>query len=246
EIVVLLVVGVVISFIVALSPRGIERLMELSLNLQDPAWVEDPTNLAELVLSPAVLTLIVVIVVIIAPLIEEFLKGLGVLLLGYRLRGEAEALLWGVACGAGFALGESLFNGSIVLEGWGAVMIMRWGASLMHCVGSGMMGLGWHEALVKRRPLRLLAAYGASTAIHALWNGAALAVAVPSLLMVTRPEDILAQGMAGLIALGSLVFLLMLTASMVVVMLYLTRRAGRSTPEAVLSDEQIGLTNQIS
>ena len=108
------------------------------------------------------------------------------------------------------------------------------------------MGLGWHEALVKRRPLRLLAAYGASTGIHALWNGAALAVAIPSLLMVTRPEDILAQGIAGLVALGSLVFLLMLTASMVVVMLYLTRRAGRSTPEAVLSDEQIGLTNQIS
>ena len=246
EIVVLLVVGLVISFIVALSPGGIERLMELALNLQDPAWVEDPTNLAQLVLSPAVLTLIVAIFVIIAPLIEEFLKGLGVLLLGYRLRGEAEALLWGVACGAGFALGESLFNGSIVLEGWGAVMIMRCGASLMHCVGSGMMGLGWHEALVKRRPLRLLAAYGASTAIHALWNGAALAVAIPSLLMVTRPEDILAQGIAGLVALGSLVFLLMLTASMVVVMLYLTRRAGRSTPEAVLSDEQIGLTNQIS
>jgi len=245
EIVVLLVVGLVISFVVALTPGGIGRLMELSLNLQDPTWVEDPENLAQLVLSPAVLTLIVVIVVIIAPLIEEFLKGLGVLFLGYRLRGEAEALLWGVACGAGFALGESLFNGSIVLEGWGAVMIMRWGASLMHCVGSGMMGLGWHQALVKRRPLRLLAAYGASTAIHALWNGAALAVAIPSLLMVTRPEDILAQGIAGLIVLASLVFLVMLTASMALVMLYLTRRAGRWSSEAVTSGDEIRFTDEV-
>jgi hypothetical protein len=237
EIVVLLIVGLIISFLVALTPGGLERLMELSLKLQDPAWFEDPANLAQLVLSPGTLTVVVGIFVIIAPLIEEFLKGSGVLLLGYRLRRPAEALLWGVACGAGFALGESLFNGSIALEGWSAVMIMRWGASLMHCVGSGMMGLGWYQALVKRRPLRLLAAYGASTGIHALWNGAALAVAIPSLLMVTRPEDILAQAVAGFIVIGSLGFLLLLTASMAVVLLYLTRRVNRPSSEALASDE---------
>jgi RsiW-degrading membrane proteinase PrsW (M82 family) len=240
EIVLLLIVVLMISFLVALTPGGLDRLMELSLKLQDPGWVEDSANVANLLLSPWALTGIVSIFVIIAPLIEEFLKGLGILLLAllaYRLPGRSEALLWGVACGAGFALGESLFNGSIALEGWGAVMIVRFGASLMHCVASGVMGLGWYQGLVKRRPLRLLAAYGASAGIHALWNGAAIAVAVPSLLMLTRPDDILAQGVAGSIVMGSLGLLLLLTASMAAVLLYLTRRVNRPPSEALPSDE---------
>jgi hypothetical protein len=209
--------------------------VELSVNLQDPTWLENTDNLARLVLSPAALSAIALVFVVMAPLIEEFLKGLGVLLLGYRLRGQAEALLWGVACGAGFAIGESLFNGSIALEGWGVVMLMRCGASLMHCTASGVMGLGWQQALVRRRPWRLLAAYGASTGIHALWNAAAVAVAVPSLLAVSNPEDILTQGFAGLAMLGALAFLVVLTISMAVAMVRLTNRARQASSEEQLA-----------
>lgn len=237
ELVALLVVGLVIAFVFALTPGGIEQLLDLSINLQDPAWIEDPANLAQLVLSPWALTIIVLIFVVIAPLLEEFLKGLGVLLLGYRLRGQAQALLWGVACGAGFALAESLFNGSIALEGWGAVMIMRWGASLMHCVGTGIVGLGWHQALVGRRPWRLLAAHGASWGVHALWNGAALAVFVPSLFMVAQPQDFVAQSVASLVVLSSLAFLVLLTISMAIVLIYLTRRVVGPSSGTVMSDE---------
>ncbi len=239
EIVVLFILVSLVSLIIVLTPGGIDRLMDLYQNLQDPTWLEDPTNLAQLVLSPAVLTLIIAIFVIIAPLMEEFLKALGVLLLGYRLRGEAQALLWGVACGAGFALSESLFNGSIALEGWAVVMLMRWGATLMHCVGSGLMGLGWHEAIVNRRPWRFLGAYGASAGIHALWNGAALGVAIPSLLMLTRPEDSLAQGIGALIALGFLAFLLLLVIFMALLTFYLTRRASRLSSGAVMVEERL-------
>lgn len=244
ELITLFVLALVISLVVALTPGGVDRLLELSVNLQDPAWLEDPTNLARLVLSPAVLAMIVIIFVIIAPLVEEFLKGLGVLLLGYRLRGKAEALLWGVACGAGFALGESLFNGAIALETWGMVMLMRWGATLMHCVGSGIMGLGWYEALVEKRPWRFLATYAASAGIHALWNGAAVSVAIPSLLMVTRPDDVLAQGITGLVVLGFLAFLLLLTLSMIVVLLYLMRTASGPRVEDAWSDEGNQVTGE--
>ena len=231
ELIVILVVVIAVAVVVVLMPGGIEALVDLSKSLQDPSWIEDPANLAQLVLSPAALTIIVVVFVILAPLIEEFLKGLGVLLLGYRLSGQAEALLWGVACGAGFAIGESFFNGSIALEGWGAVMVMRWGASLMHCIASGVMGLGWHGALVGRRPWRLLAAFGASTGIHALWNGAAVAVALPSLLIMSRPEDLTAQSFAALIVIAALSVLILLTISMVFVTVRLTREVGRASIE---------------
>lgn len=240
ELVVVLAVAVAISFIVALTPGGVETLLELSANLQDPTWLENTDNLARLILSPAALSGIALVFVVAAPLIEEFLKGLGVLLLGYRLRGQAEALLWGVACGAGFAVGESLFNGSLALEGWGAVMLMRCGASLMHCTASGIMGLGWQQALVRRRPWRLLAAFAASVGIHALWNAAAVGVAVPSLLVVSNPDDLLKQGFGSLVMLGALALLVVLIISMGVALVRLTNRARQiSSQEQLAAGEQV-------
>lgn len=231
ELAVILIIVIVVAVVVVLTPGGMETLVDLSKNLQDPSWIDDPQNLARVVLSPSALTIIVVVFVILAPMIEEFLKGLGVLFLGYRLSSRGEALLWGVACGAGFAIGESFFNGSIALEGWGAVMVMRWGASLMHCIASGVMGLGWHQALVDRRPWRLLAAFAASTGIHALWNGAAVAVALPSLLIMSRPDDLMVQGFAALLVLGGLALLVLLTVSMIFVTVRLTREAARTSVE---------------
>ena len=240
ELAVVLAVVAAIALVVAFTPGGVERLVDLSLNLQDPTWLENTENLAGLVLSPAALFAITLVFVVMAPLIEELLKGLGVLLLGYRLRGQAEALLWGVACGAGFAIGESLFNGSIALEGWGAVMLMRCGASLMHCTASGVMGLGWQQALVRKRPWRLLAAYGASAGAHALWNAAAVAVAVPSLLLVSSPGDLWKQGLGGLVMLAALALLIALTISMGLAIVRLTNRARQaSSEEPLAAGEQV-------
>ena len=246
ELATILIIVIAVAVVVVLTPGGMETLLDLSTNLQDPSWIEDPQNLARVVLSPAALTIIVVVFVILAPMIEEFLKGLGVVFLGYRLSGRAEALLWGVACGAGFAIGESFFNGSIALEGWGAVMVMRWGASLMHCIASGLMGLGWYQALVARHPWRLLAAYAASSGIHALWNGAAVAVALPSLLIMTRPDDLLMQGFAGLIILSGLALLVLLTVSMIFLTIRLTRKAGQAGPEEDLSRPEVTLDRGVA
>jgi hypothetical protein len=203
-------------------------------NLQDPYWLEVPENLAGLVLSPGGLAIIIAVFVFFAPLIEEFVKGLGVLLLGRRPRAQAEALLWGIACGAGFALGESLFNGSLALEGWGLVMLMRWGASLMHCAASGMMGLGWYQALSNKRPWHLLVAYAASTGVHALWNALAVAVALPSLLVLSRPDDVSIRAVTGLTIAGAIGLLLLLTISMIILLTRLISRAHdeslRETP----------------
>jgi RsiW-degrading membrane proteinase PrsW (M82 family) len=228
ELIVVLALVFSASLAVVLMPGGAERLMELSSQLQDPTWLEDPNNLARLVLSPVTVAGIVLVFVIAAPLIEEFVKGLGVLLLGFRLTGRAEALLWGVACGAGFALGESLFNGSVVLEGWAIVMLVRWGASLMHCVASGLMGIGWYEALALKRPARLLAAYAGSAGIHALWNALAVVVALPSLFLATSPDDVPARIIAALIIAGGIGLLVLLTASLILLMAVEVRRARAS------------------
>jgi len=97
-------------------------------------------------------------------------------------------------------------------------------------MASGVMGLGWYQGLVSRRPWRLLAAYGASTGIHALWNAAAIAVAVPSLAMASDPEALRTPGLAGLIIVGALALLLLLTVSMSVAMVSLTNRTRQASP----------------
>jgi RsiW-degrading membrane proteinase PrsW (M82 family) len=246
ELMVILALAIVVSMVVVFTPGGPERLMELSTNLQDPLWLENPENLAQLLLSPAGLLLIFLLFVLTAPLIEEFLKGLGVLLLGYRLRGRAQALLWGVACGAGFALAEGLFNGSLALEGWALIMLLRFAASLMHCAASGIMGLGWHETLTSRRPWRLLATYAAATGIHALWNAASMGVALPSLLIMDSPDDVFGQSLAGLAILGSVTLLVVLTVSMVVVLWHLTKRIPPTPPGPAVPGQPGASTAEIA
>ncbi len=125
--------------LVALTPGGMSWLQEWTSHLQDPFWIADPVHLSRVLLSPPIAGTLVVIFVVIAPLSEEFFKALGVALMSYRQPGAARAFLWGVAGGSGFAMTEGLFNAAIALESWSAVMLLRVGSTLMHCLSSGLM-----------------------------------------------------------------------------------------------------------
>jgi len=187
-------------------------------------WLEDPTNLSHLILSPPVLIAGGAIFMIVAPFLEEFIKSLGVPLLGLGLKKRGDAFLWGVTCGAGFSAVEGLINGGVALEGWWLLMLFRWGAMLMHALASGLMGLGWYGLLVRRRPWQLLGAYGASVGVHALWNGAAMAlIALSSLALISLEEPLALVGL-GMGALLTLLFMLVLTLAMSWGLFYLARR----------------------
>lgn len=114
-----------------------------------------------------------------APLIEEVVKSLAVPLLvltGRRLT-RVEAFLTGVAAGAGFAMVEGVTNGSLALaqpETWATAMAARGGAAALHCIVSGLAGLGWHALLVERRWWRGVGLAAAAVAFHGLWNVGAL------------------------------------------------------------------------
>jgi len=188
-------------------------------------WSEDPLNLSRLILSPPVLMAGGVIFMIVVPFLEEFIKSLGVPLLGLGLQKRGDAFLWGVTCGAGFSALEGLFNGGVALEGWWLVMLFRWGATLMHALASGLMGLGWYGFLARGQPWQLLGAYGASVGVHALWNGAAMVLIALSSLALISLEDPLALVGAGMGALVTLLFMLVLTVAMGGGLFYLARRS---------------------
>ena len=121
--------------------------------------------------------------------------------MSYRRPGTAQAFLWGVAGGAGFAIAEGLFNAAINLESWSVVVLLRVGSTLMHCLGSGLMGLGWHYLLRTRRPWHILGTYAASVGLHVLWNLGAIGMAAVSLEAMNSGADEISLALSGLGAL---------------------------------------------
>lgn len=176
EVVLGLIVLLLSLFIMALTPAGLGQVEELAAHLQDPIWVQDPHNIQQLLFFPPVLVTLVAVFVFLGPIIEEIGKLLGVALMSYRRPSPAQAFLWGLASGAGFTLIENLFNTTLALEGWILIMILRVGATAMHCLAGGLTALGWQRLLAERRPWKLMGAYALSVAIHAIWNALVIAM----------------------------------------------------------------------
>ncbi len=112
---------------------------------------------------------------VLVPLIEEAIKTVGVWPLLRRRLTAAEAFLGGVLCGAGYALFEALFLPQPGSD-WALTMVIRVGATLMHAFTAGVTAWALAEAVVRRRPWRLVLAYLGSASIHGLWNAAALGI----------------------------------------------------------------------
>jgi len=170
------VVGLVIllasAAILSRTSGGMEWLAVLREHISDPAFLSDPAQLAGLFLSPWVVVLVLAIVSIPVPLIEEAFKTIGIGLLGRRLRpGPATGFLWGAASGAGFALVENLLNGAAAAgSGWAPAVLARLAATVMHCFTGAIVGWGWTQLWVRRRPLVLFGSYLFAVVIHSLWN----------------------------------------------------------------------------
>jgi hypothetical protein len=166
---------------VASQPGGLERIQDLMTHLQDPAWLQDPANLAPLVRSPLIVAFALLVFVAVVPAIEEAIKTVGVGLMSYRRPSLHQTFLWGLAGGAGFALAEGLFNSVGGLDAWAPIISLRVGATLVHCLTGALMGLAWYAALADQRWLRTLGLYVASVSVHSLWNAGAAGLAFGSL-----------------------------------------------------------------
>jgi len=214
----------IVALLVALTPGGMVVIDRLIAILEAPALAQNPDILFELITAPPVLVTLAVVVIVLAPMIEELAKLLGVALMSsYRRPSRRQAYLWGLASGAGFALAENLFNTVTALDIWAVVMLLRLGGTAMHCLGSGLTALGWQHLLVQRRPWKLAGAYGLSVSLHALWNLAVAGIAGISLVTAGAANDraIFLGGGAILLLLG---FLILLALGIIVALVALTYR----------------------
>ncbi|MCC7354851.1 MAG: PrsW family intramembrane metalloprotease [Anaerolineae bacterium] len=208
ELLAVLALVIVAIVVLALTPGGMEAAAVWAERFSAAQALNDTSWLQDLARNPWLIAAVGSILVIVAPAAEEALKGMGVLFLGYRRPTRAQAFIWGVAGGAGFALAEGLFNGALGLQTWGFTAVARAAAAVMHATGGGLTGLGWQSLLTTRRPWHFFGFYIFAVALHSLWNAAAGGISLIGLRAVGNVDDDMAAVAAGGIAAFLLVALI--------------------------------------
>lgn len=134
--------------------------------------------------DPSVYTILLITVAVMAPLVEEAVKPLAVVVLIGRIRSAAEAFVLGLACGIGFDLIETTGYISSGYQDWLSVALTRTGSGLLHGFGAAMVALGWyyitHQETGQGRVLKALGCWLYAVLQHALWNGTLGLILLPA------------------------------------------------------------------
>lgn len=175
--------------VIAIMPGGAATLRAWAVALQDPAWLDDPNQVRNVILSPGVAIGLYLLVALVIPLIEELLKAIGVVFMSYRHPSQAQALWWGLLGGAGFALTEGLLNTNLAAGdmSWITIAPLRFGTSVLHCCTGALMGLGWYALIARGRWQEWGTRYLQAVGLHFAWNTVALTLAFVSLSL--SPQD---------------------------------------------------------
>ncbi len=213
----------------AARPGGTELIQGLTMTLQDLTLLQDSSFLTPDLVSPTIMVFAVAFVSGVVPLVEEGVKAIGVGLRAYRRPAPSEAFLWGLAGGAGFAIVEGLLNTAGGWEAWAPVVLLRVGATLLHCFTGALMGIAWYAVLGKRRWIYGLGLYAASVATHGLWNTLSVGIVVVSLGQSAANLPTGNQAKADLGIAVMLVLLVGLSLLMALSLLGLTRYLHRRT-----------------
>ena len=174
EILIAFVFVVIAAVIIASLPNSRALLEQMQAELRLAQRTQDFSALSQWFSNPAVLAGVLLYFAVIVPPIEEAVKALVVGFINPKQTRAADAVLWGMAAGAGFAVIENMFNASVGLAIWAPLVLLRVGAAIVHVANGANMGRGWYAARVERRWGKLFSAYLVSVLYHALWNGTAI------------------------------------------------------------------------
>ncbi len=185
----LLLVGTASLAYLSLHPEGLERLLELGTALQAP-----DTNLEQaiellrpLLRSPVIISLVLLVFSVFVPMIEEFVKPIGVWLLYGRPLSPSAGFALGAISGGGFALVETLAL-SVEMANWVALIGTRLGTAAIHVMTSALCGWALVQLWTKGRYRRALSAYLSAVLIHGLWNGLVVVIALQTILQPQMAE----------------------------------------------------------
>jgi hypothetical protein len=187
EFIMIMGVGILGFSYLARDPVVAQEIAQLTENfLADPN--QPPDALFEFfepyLAQPITIYIGISVAAVLVPLIEEFIKPIGVWLLLGRKPTPAQGFAAGVLSGAGFALFENFTLSASSGDEWALVVLARMGTSVIHIVLTGLTGWALATAWREGRYIRLGLTFLVSVTIHALWNGLVVLTIIPELLPV--------------------------------------------------------------
>jgi len=135
---------------------------------------------------------------VVAPLNEEFWKGMLVAFFFFRRGGAARCFVWGVLAGTGFNILETFENSLSIVNpseitqqqlsaDWWKFAGARAGTGAVHAAATGMSALGFYGLF--RRQGKYLLGYPAGVAIHGAWNFLNFTLAGDAFLSQAGPDS---------------------------------------------------------
>ncbi|HTP54656.1 MAG TPA: PrsW family intramembrane metalloprotease [Thermoplasmata archaeon] len=119
------------------------------------------------------------LVLVIAPFVEEALKGSGVLSYGDRIRQPSDGAVFGASVGLGFGFFETFLYGigafvvGGLVAGLALILVRSLSSVLLHGSSTGMLGHGFARAKFTKRSPGTGAYYLLAVAMHASFNALA-------------------------------------------------------------------------
>jgi len=169
-----IVSGATLSIVLALIFESILMVVAAGLLKTSSGFSLDNPN-QPIPTDPRSIGFLFVLVSVIAPLVEEAVKPLAVVVLIGRIESAAEAFVLGLSCGIGFDLIETSGYISSGYQDWLNVALQRSTAGLLHGFGAAMVALGWYYLThPKASRHRFLLGFGCmlyAVLQHAIWNG---------------------------------------------------------------------------
>jgi RsiW-degrading membrane proteinase PrsW (M82 family) len=212
EVVIGIALVIVAAVALSLTPEGEALLRQWQMELAYGLNLDEPAQVSRLFSNPVIIAGVLFYLAIVIPLVEESVKTLVVAFADPRRTRLADAVLWGIGAGAGFALFENAFNAGAALATWAFTMLLRVGATAIHVANGATMGRGWYAARVERRWSRLFVAYVVCVFLHALWNAAAVVIGGSAVFLMDNANAALeTQLPAGMLILALIAILLGLT-----------------------------------
>jgi RsiW-degrading membrane proteinase PrsW (M82 family) len=189
--------------------------------------------------NPQVIAAIFVLVSVIAPLVEEAVKPLAVVVMIGRIRSAAEAFVLGLSCGIGFDLIETSGYISMGYKDWLDVAMQRSAAGLLHGLGAAMVALGWyyltHPKECKHRFLLAFGCWAYAILQHAIWNGSFGLQLLPAPIGPYLDNGTLAIGS---VSMPSFILVYIVeSALMLAFFLYMTRKVRPKAPPSTTAAE---------
>jgi RsiW-degrading membrane proteinase PrsW (M82 family) len=119
---------------------------------------------------------LLILAVVIAPFTEEFAKGIGVYTARNEITEEEDGLVYGAACGLGFAATENLMYGLVayLVGGWISfftlIVLRSIASALLHASATAVTGYGIGKSLTIWEKASILPYYLGAVGMHASFN----------------------------------------------------------------------------